>query len=268
MDSFQFNKYAMALLGTVFIIMTLGIVSEGIYHAEIPEEQSYVIAEGGAPEGGAAEDAGPAYEPIAAAMASADAAAGEAVFKKCQSCHTVEQGGPNKVGPNLYNIVGGPVAAHEGFSYSSALQEYGQGKTWTYEELNGFLWKPKTYVRGTAMGFVGLKDVEDRADVLAYLRNFADNPPPLPEPEAASAQSEAETAPTAEGEAASEETTEEITPAEDDNPLTESDDAATGEEDANGEESGAAEESAAPAENAPAATESTEQPVEETEEAN
>lgn len=261
MESFQFNKYAMALLGTVFIVMSLGIVSEGIYHAEVPEEQSYVIAEGGAPEATGGEEAGPAFEPVAPLMASADAAAGEAVFKKCQSCHTLEQGGANKVGPNLYGIIGRPIASHEGFSYSSALQEYGQGKDWTYEDLNGFFWKPKTYVKGTAMGFVGLKDVEDRANVIAYLRTFADTPAPLPEPEAASAEPEEAAAPAEESASG---TTEET--------AAETEEAEPAANEASGSQEAPATEEAAPAsestgEEAPASTtepssETTEQPAE------
>jgi cytochrome c len=191
MDSFEFNKIAMAVLATVFGVFSVNIISDAIFHAEAPEQQAFVIAEGaGTEESTGSEPAGPAFEPVAPLLASADPAAGENLFRRCATCHTVEQGGQNKVGPNLWNVVNSPIAAHESFSYSTALEEYGEGKNWTYEELNGFIWKPKSYVRGTAMGFVGLADVEDRADVIAYLRSLADTPAPLPEPIAPIAQPE------------------------------------------------------------------------------
>lgn len=183
MSSFDFNKIAMAFLGTVFILFSLSILSESIFHAEVPEQAGYEIA---AAEGGggddAAADAGPAYDPIEPLLASADLGAGETVFKKCASCHTWEKGGANKVGPNLWNIVGAPIGTHVGdFGYSAALKEYGaDGKTWTYEELNGFLYKPKDHVKGTAMGFAGLKKTEDRANLVGWLRSHSDSPQPLP----------------------------------------------------------------------------------------
>lgn len=112
-------------------------------------------------------------------IAAADPAAGEKVFSKCKACHTVAKGGPNGVGPNLWNIVGGPHAHVDGFAYSSAIAGM-KGKPWTFEELNAFLLSPKTYAPGTKMTFAGLSKPEDRAAVIAYLRSLADNPVPLP----------------------------------------------------------------------------------------
>ena len=180
MDSFRLNQVAMVVLGTVFVLFSLSILSEGLFHAEAPEQAGYEIAalEGEAG-GGEAADAGPAYDPIEPLLASADLAAGEAVFKKCASCHTFEPGGANKVGPNLHGVVGGPIAAKD-FKYSAAMTEFGAGKSWTYEELNGFLFKPKSHVKGTAMGFAGLKKTEDRANLVGWLRTQADSPAPLP----------------------------------------------------------------------------------------
>lgn len=114
-------------------------------------------------------------------LAAATPAEGEKVFGKCKACHTVEQGGANKVGPNLWNVAGGPKAHIEGFAYSNALAAM-HSQTWTYENLNTFLTNPKAYVAGTKMTFAGLSDAKDRAAVIRYLAANAQNPPPLPEP--------------------------------------------------------------------------------------
>lgn len=177
-----------ALLGTVFVLMSVSIASEGIFHSEAPEKEGFaIVAAEGAAEGGeeAAGGGEAAVTPIATLLASADAGAGEAVFKKCQACHSGEKGGPNKVGPGLWNIVNHPVAAHEGFSYSAGMKTFAEGgKVWDYEHLNHFLLAPKKYVAGTAMGFAGLKKDDERANLIAYLRTLSDSPAPLPAPSA------------------------------------------------------------------------------------
>jgi cytochrome c len=171
-----------ALLGTVFVLMSVSIASEGIFHSGAPEKEGFTIVaeETGGEAAGGGEAA--AAVPIATLLASADAGAGETVFKKCASCHTPEKGGPNKVGPNLWDVVNRPVASHEGFSYSAGMTTFSEGHkvVWDYDHLSFFLEAPKKHVPGTAMGFAGLKKDDERANLIAYLRTLSDNPAPLP----------------------------------------------------------------------------------------
>lgn len=181
MDSFELNKIFGALLAAAFVVLGINFLSDGLFHSEAPEQAGYVI-EGAAPVVDAsAENAGPTVEPVASLLASADLALGEKVGKKCVACHSFVEGGGNKVGPALYGIVNRAIASVEGFGYSSALKAYATDKTWTYEELNGFLNKPKAHVKGTSMGFAGIKKTDERAAMIAYLRSLAAEPAPLPE---------------------------------------------------------------------------------------
>jgi cytochrome c len=170
--------------------MTAGILSDFIFDSHAPEKPGFIIqaAEAGG-EGEAGAPAAAAAVPIATLLASADATRGEAVFKRCQACHTGEKGGANKVGPNLWDIVDRPVATHEGFSYSGPMKDFSQGgkEVWTFDHLNHFLTSPKGYIKGTAMGFAGDKKDNERADLIAYLRTLSDSPKPLPAADAAPA---------------------------------------------------------------------------------
>ena len=182
MDSYQLNKIAGAVLGTLFVILSLSFLSDAIFTSHAPETAGFAIEvegdDGG--HGEKKEAKGPTIEPIAAMLASVDVAAGQKVAKKCAACHTFDKGGKKKVGPNLYNIVGKDIASTDGFSYSSSMKEFGDGKKWTYAELNHFLYKPKAYIKGTAMGFAGMKKTPARAALIGFLRSLADTPAALP----------------------------------------------------------------------------------------
>lgn len=186
MDSNEVNKLLAGLLGTCFVVFSVGLVSDALFASPAPEKPGYAIEATEPAEGGGA---GPAVEakPIADLLASANVEQGAAVFKKCQACHSEEKGGPNKVGPDLWDIIDRPVAEHEGFAYSAGLKEFSKGgaEKWTYDNINHFITSPKKFVKGTAMGFAGLPKDEDRANVIAYLRTLSDSPKPLPTPGAA-----------------------------------------------------------------------------------
>lgn len=201
MDSFEINKLLGALLGVVFILFSVSIVSDSLFAAHAPEKPGYIIE---AAETGGAGVPGPAeeQEPIAVLLASADIAAGETAFRKCSACHTVDNGGANRVGPNLWNIVNRPIASHEGFSYSGALRAFAEGgEVWDYEHLSGFIFAPRAYVPGTAMAFGGIKNRQEEANLIAYLRTLSDNPAPLPEVPAPTEAAEAPAAEQPEAEA-------------------------------------------------------------------
>ncbi|WP_421693974.1 c-type cytochrome [Aestuariivirga sp.] len=183
MNSFEFNKIAGAVLGTALVVFGLNELSGIIYRSPEPAKPGFAIEVAEAPAAGEAEAATPAApaESLGTMLASADATKGQAVFKACQACHDGSKGGPNKVGPNLWGVVGRMHGSHEGFSYSEAMASL-KDKPWTYEALNAFITSPKTAIPGTKMAYGGLKKDADRANLLAYLQTLSDSPVPFPAP--------------------------------------------------------------------------------------
>ena len=177
----RFNTTAGWALFAGIIALGGGIISSKMFHSERPEPMGYAI-EGVEAEGEGAAAAGPS---IATLLASADVAAGEKVFAKCMACHTINQGGANGIGPNLYGTVGEEIGAGKGgFAFSDALKKV--GGTWTFEQLDHWLASPRSFANGTKMSFAGLSKGEDRANVIAYMNAQGSNMP-LPKADAAPA---------------------------------------------------------------------------------
>ena len=179
MDSFEINKIVAAILMVALLIIGIGKISGIIFHVEKPKVPGYAVETGQVASISSAET-GTVEEKIdiSALMAMGDAVSGEKIFKKCAACHSIIQGGKNKIGPALYNVVGRKVGNVSDYKYSKALAAY--EKEWTFEELNGFLIKPTKWIKGTKMAYAGLRKEKDRASVIKYLNKNSDNPLPLP----------------------------------------------------------------------------------------
>jgi cytochrome c len=177
MNSFELNKVLGAILGTCLALLALNITAGAIFSPEKPAKPGYAIA---VKETGKEKATAEKKEvPIETLLAKASVDKGEAASKQCHACHTLTKGGPNRVGPNLWNIVGSERGeGRGGFNFSSAMKS--KGGAWTDEELNKFLAGPQQYIPGTKMTFAGVKDDGKRADLIAYLHTLSDNPKPLP----------------------------------------------------------------------------------------
>ena len=179
MDSFEVNKIIAAILMVVLLLIGLAKITDSVFHVNKPEKQGYKIDL----ENQSTIDTSQTTEivekiDIMAIMSQGSVAEGEKVFKKCAACHSINKGGKNKIGPALYNVVGRAVGGVKEYKYSKTLASY--GKKWTFEELNGFLQKPASYLRGTKMSYAGLRKEKDRASVIKYLNQNSDSPKQLP----------------------------------------------------------------------------------------
>ena len=168
-----------AVLMVVLLIIGIGKVSDIVFHVEKPKTPGYAVeVEQVSTSSVTSTEITEKKVDITALMAMGDVASGEKIFKKCAACHSIAAGGKNKIGPALYNVVGRKVGGLSDYKYSKALVEY--NKSWTFEELNGFLLKPTKWIKGTKMAYAGLRKEVDRASIIKYLNQNSDNPQPLP----------------------------------------------------------------------------------------
>ena len=177
MDSFELNKIAAAVLLALLIGMTASMTSSFLIAPKMPDKNVFIvegITDGLAP----IVTAEVKLQPIEPLLASANIENGKRVAKKCLQCHTFDKGGRNMVGPNLYGVVGRKVAQVVGFAYSKAMGSF--DNIWSFEHLSTYLHKPRVFVKGTKMAFVGLKKAKDRADVIAYMNSMNDKPLLIP----------------------------------------------------------------------------------------
>jgi cytochrome c len=164
------NKIFAAVLMAVLVAAFSGFISRELIHVKFPKEKGYAVAVTETSDSGATAEAPKEAEPIDALMASASVEEGQKVSRACTACHTFDKGGPNRVGPNLFGVVGHPIAGHDGFAYSDALKAK-KGGAWTVGELNKWLFNPKTYAPGTKM-MLQLSKTQDRANLIAYLQSL------------------------------------------------------------------------------------------------
>ncbi len=178
------NKILGAVLATAFVIVGVQQVTGAIYHTEAPEKMGYFVDAPEEAAGGAAEAVLP--PDWGTVLPTADLAAGEAAFARCVACHTVNAGGANGTGPNLFGVVGGPVMHAAGFAYSDAMASHkAEAPTWTYDELDQFLTAPGRHVPGTKMSFAGIRDTQTRVNLIAWLRTQGSGGYAIPAPDPA-----------------------------------------------------------------------------------
>jgi len=188
-DSYEWNKIAGWTLAGLLSILGLSVITGALFPSHAPEQPGYIV-EGVEEEAVADASSGPAEQPIEFFLASANVQKGEAQFKKCAACHSIDKGAAPAIGPNLWGIVGNHHAHEAGFAYSDAMKATAD-KEWTWDALSQWIANPKKYIPGNKMAFAGMSKPQDRADLIAFLNSESDSPLPIPAPPAAEAAPEA-----------------------------------------------------------------------------
>jgi cytochrome c len=174
------NKIIVSIVFAVILILGINKIADSIFYVEKPEQSAYQVASvttatSTTTSETSSESSG--SENIMALFASTSVDDGKKVFKKCAACHSIAKGGANKIGPALWGVIGRKAGSISDYKYSKALAAH--GKSWSFEEMNGFLIKPKDWIKGTKMSFAGLKNAKDRAAVILYMNENSDSPLPL-----------------------------------------------------------------------------------------
>ncbi len=181
MDSIYFNKIAGAVLGSLLVLVGLRTGIDMFYptgESHTPREHA-AVSSPSASAAPAESKAAPRDPPVFSLLAAAKPDAGQNAMKQCAACHNWTKGGGNKIGPNLYDVVGRDIGKEPGFVYSSAVTQ--KGGKWTFQDLYEWIKNPKAFIPGNKMAFNGVKDPKERADIVAYLDKQSDNPQPLPQ---------------------------------------------------------------------------------------
>jgi len=174
------NKIIVSIVFAIVLVIGINKIANVIYYVEKPEKSAYqvdgttTVASSSSAETSSGDSES---ENIMALFASVSASDGEKVFKKCAACHSIAQGGGNKIGPALWGVIGRKAGSVSDYKYSKAMAAY--AKSWSFEEMNGFLIKPKEWIKGTKMSFAGLKNSKERAAVILYMNENSSNPLPL-----------------------------------------------------------------------------------------
>jgi len=173
------NKIIVSIVFAIILVLGINKITDVIYYVEKPEKSAYQIATVTTVASTSDETSSVSSESenIMALFASTSVAEGAKVFKKCVACHSINEGGSNKIGPALWGVLGRPAGSIPDYKYSKAMATY--GKNWSFEEMNGFLIKPKVWIKGTKMSFAGLKNAKERAAVILYMNENTNNPLPL-----------------------------------------------------------------------------------------
>ena len=174
------NKIIVSILLALILILGINKIADTIYYVNKPEKSAYQVAgitTAASNTNSETSSQGESTQDIMALFASTSSTDGQKIFKKCAACHSISEGGKNKIGPALWGVLGRSAGSVTDYKYSKAMAAY--GKNWSFEEMNGFLIKPKGWIKGTKMSFAGLRSAKNRASVILYLNSFSDNPLPL-----------------------------------------------------------------------------------------
>jgi len=171
------NKIIVSIVLAIFLVLGINKITDVVYYVEKPEKSVYqvdsVVSIASTTSTESNSESSESGD-IMALFASVNAADGAKIFKKCAACHSVAQGGGNKIGPALWGVIGRKAGDVTDYKYSKAMVAY--GKTWSFEEMNGFLIKPKEWIKGTKMSFAGLKSSKERAAVILYMNKNTNSP--------------------------------------------------------------------------------------------